>query len=295
METWQPACWTQVTCPNEEDISFMIDDLKIPEYFIEDIRDKDERSRYEYEDGWILIILRIPYVREVRSHTPHTTIPLGIIINKDVCVTICNFETNMMIDFIAYQQKRNVGFTDNVDLVFRLFLSSSVWYLKRLKQINTLIEESKLNLDRKIDNEDLVGLSRLQDSLTYFATSIRGNEMLLSKLKFKLPIDELDADLIEDVNIEMSQAREMTNIYSNILDSTMDTYASIINNNMSSVMKSLTSVSIILMFPTLIASLFGMNLINGMENFDFGFPIVFGISVVITILFVWWFRKKTWI
>ncbi len=295
VETWQPACWTQVTCPNEEDISFMIDDLKIPEYFIEDIRDKDERSRYEYEDGWILIILRIPYVREVRSHTPHTTIPLGIIINKDVCVTICNFETNMMIDFIAYQQKRNVGFTDNVDLVFRLFLSSSVWYLKRLKQINTLIEESKLNLDRKIDNEDLVGLSRLQDSLTYFATSIRGNEMLLSKLKFKLPIDELDADLIEDVNIEMSQAREMTNIYSNILDSTMDTYASIINNNMSSVMKSLTSVSIILMFPTLIASLFGMNLINGMENFDFGFPIVFGISVVITILFVWWFRKKTWI
>lgn len=295
VDTWQPACWTQVTCPNEEDISFMIDELKIPEYFIEDIRDKDERSRYEYEDGWILIILRIPYVREVRSHTPHTTIPLGIIINKDVCVTICNYETNMMIDFIAYQQKRNVGFTDNVDLVFRLFLSSSVWYLKRLKQINTLIEESKLNLDRKIDNEDLVGLSRLQDSLTYFATSIRGNEMLLSKLKFKLPIDELDADLIEDVNIEMSQAREMTNIYTNILTSTMDTYANIINNNMSSVVKSLTSVSIILMFPTLIASLFGMNLINGMESLSFGFPVICGISVVVTVLFVWWFRKKTWI
>jgi len=284
VEKWQPACWTQVTCPNEEDISFMIDELKIPEYFIEDIRDKDERSRYEYEDGWILIILRIPYVREVRSHTPHTTIPLGIIINKDVCVTICNFETNMMIDFIAYQQKRNVGFTDNVDLVFRLFLSSSVWYLKRLKQINTLIEESKLNLDRKIDNEDLVGLSRLQDSLTYFATSIRGNEMLLSKLKFKLPIDELDADLIEDVNIEMSQAREMTSIYSNILNSTMDTYASIINNNMSSVMKSLTSVSIILMFPTLIASLFGMNLINGMETSRYGFIIALIISVVVSAL-----------
>ncbi len=295
VDNWQPSCWTQVTCPNDDDIAFMTGELGIPEYFIEDIRDKDERPRYEYEDGWVLIILRIPYVREVRSHTPHTTIPLGIIINKEVCVTICNFETNMMIDFIAYQQKRNVGFTDNVDLVFRLFLSSSVWYLKRLKQINTLIEESKLNLDRKIDNEDLVGLSRLQDSLTYFATSIRGNEMLLSKLKFKLPVDELDADLIEDVNIEMSQAREMTNIYSNILNSTMDTYASIINNNMSSVMKSLTSVSIILMFPTLIASLFGMNLINGMENFPLGFPVVFGISVVVTVLFVWWFRKKTWI
>lgn len=294
-ETWQPNCWTQVTCPNNEDISFLVDELKVPEYFIEDIRDKDERSRYEYDEGWVLVILRIPYVREVRSHTPHTTIPLGIIINKDICVTVCNYETNMMIDFIAYQQKRNLGFTDSVDLVFRLFLSSSVWYLKRLKQINTLIEESKQNLDRKIDNEDLVGLSRLQDSLTYFATSIRGNEMLLSKLKFKLPVDELDADLIEDVNIEMSQAREMTNIYSNILNSTMETYASIINNNMSSVVKSLTSVSIILMFPTFIASLFGMNLVNGMENTTWGFPLVFIISIVITGAFVLFFRRKAWI
>ena len=294
-ETWQPNCWTQVTCPTNDDISFLVDELKVPEYFIEDVRDKDERSRYEYEEGWVLIILRIPYVREVRSHTPHTTIPLGIIINKEVCVTVCNYETNMMIDFIAYQQKRNVGFTDSVDLVIRLFLSSSVWYLKRLKQINTLIEESKQNLDRKIDNEDLVGLSRLQDSLTYFATSIRGNEMLLSKLKFKLPVDELDADLIEDVNIEMSQAREMTNIYTNILNSTMETYASIINNNMSSVMKSLTSVSIILMFPTLIASLFGMNLINGMEDLSWGFPLIFCLSIIVTIAFVLLFRRKTWI
>ena len=294
-ETWQPNCWTQVTCPTNDDISFLVDELKVPEYFIEDVRDKDERSRYEYDEGWVLIILRRPYVREVRSHTPHTTIPLGIIINKEVCVTVCNYETNMMIDFIAYQQKRNVGFTDSVDLVFRLFLSSSVWYLKRLKQINTLIEESKQNLDRKIDNEDLVGLSRLQDSLTYFATSIRGNEMLLSKLKFKLPVDELDADLIEDVNIEMSQAREMTNIYTNILNSTMETYASIINNNMSSVMKSLTSVSIILMFPTLIASLFGMNLINGMEDLSWGFPLIFCLSIIVTIAFVLLFRRKTWI
>ena len=294
-DEWEPNCWTQITCPTQDDEDFLFNQLNVPTYFLDDIRDKDERSRYEYDEGWVLIILRIPYVREVRSHTPHTTIPLGIIINKEVCVTVCNYETNMMIDFIAYQQKRNVGFTDSVDLVFRLFLSSSVWYLKRLKQINTLIEESKQNLDRKIDNEDLVGLSRLQDSLTYFATSIRGNEMLLSKLKFKLPVDELDADLIEDVNIEMSQAREMTNIYTNILNSTMETYASIINNNMSSVMKSLTSVSIILMFPTLIASLFGMNLINGMEDLSWGFPLIFCLSIIVTIAFVLLFRRKTWI
>ena len=177
-------------------------------------------------------------------------------------------------------------------MIFRLFLSSAVWYLKRLKQINSLIEKAKRNLDREVNNESLIGLSRLQDSLTYFVTSIRGNETLLSKLKFKLQIDELDADLIEDVNIEMTQARETTNIYSNILESTMDTYSSIINNNMNTVMRTLTSVSILMMFPTLIASLFGMNLVNGMETSRYGFVIAMVISIAVSGLFWWIFRHK---
>ena len=295
LDKWQPNCWVQVTCPTQEDKDFLENTLGIPDYFISDIADTDERARYEFDDGWVLIILRIPYVKEVRSRTPFTTIPLGIILNKDVCITVCNFETNMMIDFVSFQQKRGVGFTDSVDMVFRLFLSSSVWYLKRLKQINTLLEKSKENLDHKIDNAALINLSKFQDSLTYFITSIRGNETLLSKLKFKLPVDELDADLIEDVNIEMSQARESASIYANILDSTMDTYANIINNNMSSVMKMLTSITLLMMFPTLVASLFGMNLVNGMENAWWGFPLAMGITIGVTILLLWYFRRKTWI
>ncbi|MBQ3992583.1 MAG: magnesium transporter CorA family protein [Bacteroidaceae bacterium] len=295
IDSWESNCWVQVTCPTEEDTNFLENELGIPDYFLGDIADLDERARYEYDEGWILIILRIPYVKEVRSRTPFTTIPLGIIMKKDVCITVCNFETNMMIDFVSFQQKRGVVFTDSVDMVFRLFLSSAVWYLKRLKQINAMIEKSKKNMDHDIDNADLIRLSKLQDSLTYFITSIRGNETLLSKLKFKLPVDELDADLIEDVNIEMSQARESAGIYTNILDSTMDTYANIINNNMSDVMKMLTSINIILMFPTLIASLFGMNLINGMENVWWGFPIALLLSVVVTVLFLWYFKRKTWI
>ena len=269
---WQPNCWIQVTCPTEQDQQELQERFQIPDYFLSDIADTDERARYEYDDGWMLIILRIPYVKEVRSRTPYTTVPLGIIHKRDVTITVCNFETNMMIDFVSYQQKRGEGFTDYVDMIFRLFLSSAVWYLKRLKQINALIEKSKKNLDKEVNNESLIGLSRLQDSLTYFVTSIRGNENLLAKLKFKLQVDELDADLIEDVNIEMSQARETTSIYSDILESTMDTYSSIINNNMNTVMRTLTSVSIIMMLPTLVSSLFGMNLINGMEDSPLGFP-----------------------
>ncbi len=198
----------------------------------------------------------------------------------------------MMIDFVSYQQKRREGFTDYVDLIFRLFLSSAVWYLKRLKQINSLIEKAKHNLDQGVNNESLIGLSRLQDSLTYFITSIRGNENLLQKLKFKLQVDELDADLIEDVSIEMTQARETTNIYSDILESTMETYSSIINNNMNTVMRTLTSVSIIMMFPTLIASIFGMNLLNGMERNEFGFIIAIVISVFVSGISWWILRYK---
>ena len=294
IEQWEPNCWVQVTCPTQEDVNFLQNELHVPDYYISDIADTDERARYDIDEGWVLIILRIPYVKEVKSRTPDTTIPLGIILKGNVCVTLCNFETNMMIDFVTYQQRRGLGFTDSVDMVFRLFMSSAVWYLKRLKQISARIEQAKLNLDRNVDNVDLIALSRLQDSLTYFVTSIRGNENLLSKLKFKLPVDELDADMIEDVNIEMSQARETTNIYSNILESTMETYANIINNNVNKVMKMLTSITIILMFPTLITSMFGMNLINGMENWSLGFPIALAICVFITLFFWWYFKRKSW-
>ena len=271
LEEWQPNC---------------------SDYFMSDISDTDERARYEYDDGWMLIILRIPYVKEIRSRTPYTTVPLGIIHKRDVTITVCFYETNVMIDFVSFQQKRGEGFTDHVDMIFRLFLSSAVWYLKRLKQISMLVDKAKRNLDKEVNNESLIGLSRLQDSLTYFQTSIRGNETLLSKLKFKLQIDELDADLIEDVNIEMTQARETTSIYSNILESTMDTYQSIINNNMNTVMRTLTSVTIIMMIPTLITSMFGMNLVNGMEAKPWGFVIAIIFSVAISAIAWGIFRRK---
>ena len=290
LQEWEPNCWIQVTCPTEDDQRELEERFNIPDYFISDISDTDERARYEYDDGWMLIILRIPYVKEIRSRTPYTTVPLGIIHKRDVTITVCFYETNMMLDFVSFHQKRGVGFIDHVDLTFRLFLSSAVWYLKRLKQINALIDKAKHNLDHTVNNESLIGLSRLQDSLTYFNTSIRGNENLLQKLKFKLQVDELDDDLIEDVNIEMTQARETTAIYSNILESTMDTYSSIINNNMNTVMRTLTSVTIILMIPTLVTSMFGMNLINGMESAPFGFVIALIISVLVSAI-TWAFLR----
>lgn len=295
IDQWQPGCWVQVTCPVEEDVRYLVDELHMPDYFISDVADADERARYDLDEGWLMIILRIPHLKSISSRAPYTTIPLGVVLKGDVVVTICNSESRMMMDFITHQQRRAEGFSDAADLVFRLFLSASVWYLKYLKQVNGLIEKAKRNLGEQIDNANLVALSRLQDSLTYFATSIRGNETLLSKLKFRLPVDELDAELIEDVNIEMNQARETTAIYINILNATMDTYASVINNNMNKVMRLLTSLNMIIMFPTLIASLFGMNLLNGMEQWGWGFPMALVISVLFTVVGLLWFRRNRWL
>jgi len=294
IDEWQPGCLVQVTCPVEDDVRFLEETLGMPDYFLTDVADADERARYDYDEGWLMIIVRIPHLKNISSRSPYTTIPLGIVIKGDVIITICNQETRMMLDFVSHQKRRGEGFTDAADFVFRLFLSSSVWYLKYLKQVGAIMEKAKRNLDKQIDNKDLVGLSRLQDSLTYFATSIRGNETLLSKLKFRLPVDELDAELIEDVNIEMNQARETTAIYINILNSMMDTYANIINNNMNKVMRLLTSLNMIIMFPTLIASLFGMNLVNGMEGVWWGFPLVVIISIVATVCGLFYFRYKRW-
>ena len=295
MEEWKPSCWVQVTCPTDEDIKYLNENLQLPDYFLSDIADNDERARYDYDDGWLMIILRIPQLKKTNSRSPYTTIPLGIVIKKDVIITICHQETGMMQDFVNHHRRKAVGFSDAADLVFCIFLSASVWYLKYLKQVNTLIEKFKRNLDQEIDNSDLVSLSRLQDSLTYFATSIRGNETLLSKIKFRLPVDELDAELIEDVNIEMNQARETTAIYINILNSTMDTYANVINNNMNKVMRRLTSLNMIIMFPTLVASLFGMNLINGMEQWKWGFFVALAISALTTICSLLFFKNRKWL
>ena len=295
IDNWESNCWIQVTCPVDDDIEFLQDGLGMPDYFLQDVSDADERARYDIDEGWLMIIMRIPHLKSVSSRSPYTTIPLGIVIKEDKIITICNQETRMMLDFINHQMRRGEGFIDAADLVFRLFLCASVWYLKYLKQVGGIVDRAKRDLDKNIDNKDLINLSRLQDSLTYFATSIRGNENLLSKLKFRLPVDELDAELIEDVNIEMNQARETTGIYINIINSTMDTYANIINNNMNKVMRLLTSLNMIIMFPTLITSMFGMNLINGMESWKWGFPIAISACIVTTFGCLVWFKHKNWL
>ena len=232
---WEPNCWIKIDCPDTEDYNYLQKTLNVPEYFLSDIADIDERPRVETEDEWTFIILRIPH-RQDDSKMPFITVPLGIIFKDNICISICHYQTVMLKDFLTYYERKNLGFTDTVDLIFKLFLSSSVWYLKSLKIINQRIDVVKRELERSIENKELLALFHLENCLTYFITSLKGNEILLSKLKFKLPVDELDVELIEDVEIELKQAHESANIYSNILSGMMDAYSSIISNNVNSIM-----------------------------------------------------------
>jgi magnesium transporter len=291
---WLPNCWINIECPTEAEKTYLLEELQIPEAFYNDIEDSDERPRIELENGWCLIIMRIP-VKSNDVKLPFLTIPVGVVFKEEICITLSFYKTEMLTDFVVYTQKKNIDIKDNFDLVLRLLLSSSVWYLKYLKQVNQKIKLAEDNLEKSIKNEELQALLQIEKCLVFFMTSLKGNDILLHRIKnIKSQKESYDSDLLEDVEIELRQAQETTNIYSDILTGTMDAYASVISNNMNAIMKQLTSVSIILMIPTLIASLYGMNVPNDLQNNPYGIGIVISISMLLSAFGVFLFKRKQW-
>ena len=291
LDNWQTKCWINVISPSLEERDYILNELKVPSDFFYDIQDDDERPRVEIEDGWILIVMRIPVRHD--SSIPFITVPLGIVIKDDIVVSICFHQNDVMQDFILHTQSKSIHIDNNMNFLLRLFLSSSVWFQKYLKQINTNVRTAEKELELSIRNEDLQNLLKIEKSLVYFITSLKGNSILLSKLiKLVSVFGAFDPDLLEDAEIELKQAIETTNVHSDILAGTMDAYASIISNNVNHIMKQLTSITVILMIPTLIASLYGMNLFNALENNQYGFLIVLFIAAVCTVLGFLFLRKR---
>ncbi|SHF80309.1 magnesium transporter [Flavobacterium segetis] len=291
---WIPNCWINIECPTESEKRYLLDELHVPEAFYNDIEDIDERPRIEVEDGWTLIIMRIPVKSKVIK-LPFHTIPVGIVFKDEICITITFHQTEMLSDFVIYTKRKNIDIKDNFDLVLKLLLSSSVWFLKYLKQVNQKIKLAEDNLEKSIKNEELQALLQIEKCLVFFMTSLKGNDILLHRIKnIKSQKEFFDLDLLEDVEIELRQAQETTNIYSDILTGTMDAYASVISNNMNTIMKQMTSISIILMIPTLIASLYGMNVPNNLENSRYGLSIVIAGSVLLSAFGVYLFKRKRW-
>ena len=292
LSEWTPNCWVNVQCPTEGDRNYLLYDLNVPESFLNDIDDADERPRIEEEDGWYLIILRAPF-RPTDNTLMYATIPLGIIIYGEICITVCNHQTEIIPDFIAYSARKQVIVNNPYDLVMRLLLSSSVWYLKYLKQINIQMKTVEGELQHSVRNKDLQSLQKIENCLVFFITSLKGNEALFYRLKHQKALKiYFDEELIEYVDIELKQAQETTSIYRNILNSTMNAYASVISNNLNSTMKQLTSISIIIMLPTLVASIYGMNVPNFLENNPNGLLYIVGGSILLSAAGIYAFKRK---
>ena len=188
-------------------------------------------------------------------------------------------------------------------MILRIIYSSAVWFLKYLKQINNDVATAEKELEKSIRNEDLLQLMKLQKTLVYFNTSIRGNEVMIGRLKnIFQDTNYLDLELLEDVVIELKQAynTEITPstlgkvIYSDILTGTMDAFASIISNNVNAIMKRMTSLSITLMIPTLIASFYGMNVDIHLESFPHAFIFIILLSAILSAVTFVWFRRIKW-
>ena len=296
IEKPEAGAWINIVPPlKQEEFTEIADTLDIPLDFLTDSLDIDERSRYELEDNVKLIVLKTPAENNSFNDSDafYITIPICIILTHNQIVTVNSFDNGAIKKFLNTFQNRHPDKRNM--MVLKIFEKVVQAYMEFLKEINhrrNLLEQKLYDANR---NEELLDLMRIQKSLVYFVTTLRSNEMLLMKLQRTnfLSLNEEEDEFLQDLIVDTSQALEMANIYTNILSSTMDAFASIISNNQNQVMKRLTSVTVMLQLPTLVASIYGMNVpIHGAHStFAFYFPILIslGLSLLLGIYFL---RKK---
>jgi len=254
--------WVDARDINRDDITLLEEQYAISSELLADIMDQDEQSRIEKEDDYVALIVRLPALADDCKGITQYAVPLGIVLYKDTVITICQSDSIVLEDF-AKNRFRQYPVETKEGFVISILGRAVMVYIRLLKYINrqkSLVEEQ---LHKSIMNYELIQLLQIQKSLVYFSTSLTTNEALLEKLLktsyFKLTSEE-ERDFLDDVITDNKQAIEMANIYASILTGTMDAFASVISNNMNVIMKRLTIISISLMFPTFIASFYGMNL-----------------------------------
>ncbi len=288
------GCWINAINPTSAEIA-QLQALGVPQDYITYPLDLDERSRTERENGDLLIVLRIPRFQGETNDIPFITIPLGIILTNQYLVTVCKQDNEILQEFVG-SRVRGLATAKRQRFVLRLLLYTAGKYLVYLRRIQKVVDELEDQLQQSTRNREVLELLKYQKSLTYFTTALKSNELMMERLQrsqlFKTyPEDE---DLLDDVLTENQQAIEMTNITSNILSSMMDAFASIISNNLNSVMKFLASITIVLSLPTMVASFYGMNVRLPLENEPNAFLFPLGFSFIISLGVVFLFWKRDW-
>lgn len=272
-EQYDFSCWINVVNPTKDDINELVSHFNTPDYFYEDISDIDERPRFDRDDGWILTIIRVPNrVRTEDNQDPiYTTIPLGMMLKDNILVTVYYGQNNVISNFINWSNQKKIN-RAGYDLYISIFLESNFWYLKYLKQIHLQMKKAESSLSDKMNKSELMHIMNIEKFLVYFTASLKDNESVLTRAKRFIPTKSYDEDLMDDVEVELSQALHTSQIYSDILEREQSSYSSIINNSLNQTMKKMTIITICLMVAALVPGFYGMNLTNGMENWIYGFP-----------------------
>lgn len=243
----------------------------------------------------MLILIRIPFFQGVNVDIPYITIPLGIILNDQMIITICRRPNDLITELIS-GKKRNLSTGKRIRFVLQLLLQNAGKFLVHLRQINKMTEELEDRLQQSMKNKEVLELLKYQKSLVYFATALKSNELLLERLQrtqlFRLYPD--DEDLLEDVITENQQAIEMVNISSSILTSMMDAFASIISNNLNVVMKFLASVTILVSLPAIITGYYGMNVSLPFQDWSDAWLLILGVIVLMVGATIWLFFRRRW-
>lgn len=289
IDEFKKGAWIHLEAPTHEEIERISRKLSIPFDFLKDALDEEEVSRIDREDDATLIIVDYPYVEYDERDKIHVyqTRPIGMVITEDYVVTVCG-EHTPIIDFFTSKRVREFYTYKHTRFALQFLSVISSFYIRYLMQIDRLTIEIEEQLRNSMRNKEIYRLMALEKSLVYFATSLRSGQMILRKLTsgYYVKMYTDDKDLLDDVIIEIAQAIEMTEVYSNILSSMMDAFGSIISNNLNIVMKKLTSITILISLPTLITGFYGMN-INGLPlaNSEFGMPVVsIGMLILVIVL-----------
>lgn len=251
--------WVDVRNATRADLDTLEREYKILPEHLQDLLDSDERSRIEKEDDYTMIILRLP-MYDPSFEVEYYTAPVGIILLKDRVLTVCAGDSEALQD-LAMGRVKNLSTENKSAFVLNLLGRAALVYLRYLKDLNRRTAAVERALQRSVKNNELVQLLAISNSLVFFTTSLRSDELVLEKLQKSgiVRFKEDETELLEDVVTDFRQAIDMSNIYSAILSGMMDAYASVISNNLNIVMKRLTIISIVLLIPTFIASLYGMN------------------------------------
>ncbi len=289
--------WVNLVPPfREEEFVELSENLDIPIEFLRDSLDIDERPRYEVEDNVKFIVLKTPTENNSFNDSDafYITIPICIILTHNQIITVNSFDNGAIKKFLSTFQKRHPEKRNM--MVLKIFEKIVQDFLDYLKQINHRRNQYESSLYESNSNEDLLNLMRIQKSLVYFMTALRSNELLMLKLERTnfLSLTDDEREFLNDLIVDTSQAVEMANIYTNILTSTLDAFASVISNNLNNVMKRLTSITIILSLPALVASVYGMNVEIPYMHSPHAFYIPIILSLIVSVIISWYFMKKKW-